>query len=212
MAAQPPKTSSWIGAQLPVHISNHWQWHNDAGYRTIGTTASAYQYLYRTEVRYSFNKNWSTTAGVALFFTRSTYEKKDHEFRKEFRVWEEINFNNTISKKIIIQHRLRIEERRFAPLLNKVATTALRFRYRIAATQILSSKWSLQLYNEYMHQESVHKFSFNQNRLGTTASYAVNSSFQVQGGYMWLQRKTFSQHNLLLSFQKNIHLKKTKEK
>jgi hypothetical protein len=55
-----------------------------------------------------------------------------------------------------------------------------------------------------MQQSISNKFSFNQNRLIATAIYTINTSAQLNGGYMWLLRQTGSQHIMVITFQKNI--------
>jgi hypothetical protein len=202
--AQQSETSAWSGVQLPVSFNSKWQWHNDAGYRTIGFSGSAYQYLYRTGARYSFTKGWSAAAGAAFFFTRTSYQKADHEFGKEFRLWQELNFNKYINGKCSLQNRIRIEQRWFNATQSIETYTAFRLRYRLSGLQKLSDKWGLQLANEYMQQSVNKKFSFNQNRVIASAIYSINQFNQFQCGYMWLLWPSSSQHVMVITFQKNI--------
>lgn len=202
--AQIPATGSWFALQLPVKINEKWQWHNDAGYRTLGASLNAYQFLYRTGIRYAVNKKWSVTTGTAFFYTRSSYEKFNREFGKEFRLWQEVNAQHPVSKNISLQNRFRTEQRWFAETDNRAAYFGFRLRYRAAATKTLTEKWSVQLASEYMRQLVNNKFSFNQNRVMTTALYKINSSAQLQGGYMWLKWPASSQHIIIFTFQKTI--------
>jgi len=203
--AQQSETGVWLGLQLPVTFNEKWQWHNDAGYRTIGFTQAAYQYLYRTGIRYCFNRAWSATAGTAFFFTRHSYQQKDHEFGKEFRLWQEVNFNKPLVGQFYLQNRIRTEERWFEASGNNKAYYGFRFRYRLSGLQKLSDRWGVQLADEYMQQSAHKKFTFNQNRLMLSALYGINPTTQFQFGYMWLLRpSSLSQHILTLTFQKNI--------
>lgn len=204
--AQIPSTGSWIALQLPVKINDKWQWHNDAGYRTLGASVSAYQFLYRTGVRYVANKNWSFATGTAFFYTRSSYQKYNSEFGREFRLWQELNAQHPVSKSILLQNRFRSEQRWFSATDNRDAYFGFRIRYRAAATKELSEKLSIQLANEYMRQQANNKFSFNQNRMMATALYKLSPSAQLQGGYMWLKWPSSSQHIITFTLQKVISL------
>lgn len=205
--AQRPETGTWIAVQLPVIFSTHWQWHNDAGYRTLGTSPSALQYLYRTGIRYTFTKKWSAAAGTAFFFSRTSFTKTNDEFGYEFRWWQEGNFQKQVREKLQGQVRLRMEQRFFEETKSKAAYTAYRFRLRTAIAQQLSPKWSLQLADEYMEQNTRQKISFDQNRLMASVIYRFNSFGQLQSGYMWLRwPQQQDQHILTISFIKNISL------
>lgn len=206
-ASQQPETSAWLSLQVPVNLNNKWQWHNDAGYRTIGFNPSPYQILYRTGARYFLTKEVSVAGGVAFFLTRATFKKADDEFGNEFRIWQELNLNTPIGKKFFLQNRIRSEERWFDKVQNKAAYYAFRFRYRFSGTFKLTAKWSVQLADEYMQQAIKGTFSFNQNRVISTAIYQFGSSASLQCGYMWLLRQTVSQHAAIISFQKNISWK-----
>jgi len=204
--AQIPDAGTWLAIQVPVNISKKWQWHNDAGYRTLGASISPYQFLYRTGARFTFNKKWSTAGGVAFFYTRSSYQKFNREFGGEFRLWQELNGQHPISKSISLQNRVRTEQRWFAKTDDRSAYFGFRFRYRVAATKLLNDKWSIQLANEYMRQQANNSFTFNQNRLILTALYKFNPTSQLQGGYMWLKWPAESQHIATFTFQKIISL------
>lgn len=205
--SQRPATGIWFNGQLPLQINNKWLLHNEAGYRTLGNSASALQYLYRTGIRYNINNNWSTTAGIAFFFTRTTYTKQNDEFAKEFRFWEEINYKLQLTKKLHCQTRIRIEQRSFAATSSKQAYHAFRYRIKPQLQQSITGKWSLLIADEYMQQYAHSNWSFDQNRLIANALYQVNKLTQFQAGYMWLHWPAHASQNILmLSFQKTISL------
>ncbi len=205
-AQQRPNTGEWFAMNLPVNFSKHWQWHNDAGYRTLGTSVKALQYLYRTGVRYNFDKQLSTAAGVAFFFSRTSFSKANDEFGHEFRFWEEITRQHSLNEKLQLLLRFRTEQRFFAATSSKEKYTGYRFRLRPGVNQKLNKKWSLQLTNEYMRQAANHKFSFDQNRLTFSGIYQFNRTAQLQAGYMWLKWPRDNQHILTFTFTKNISL------
>lgn len=207
LLSQRPATGAWLNLQLPFQINNKWQLHNEGGYRTLGNFTSALQYLYRTGIRYNVNKNWSTAAGVAFFFTRTNYSKQNNEFAKEFRLWEEANFKNQLIKKLHYQIRLRIEQRSFAVTSSKSSYYAFRYRIKPQLQQIITDKWSILIADEYMQQYAHSNWSFDQNRLIANAVYQVNKFTQFQAGYMWLRWPARSSQNIvMLSFQKTISL------
>ncbi len=202
--AQRPETAAWLAVQVPVNFSKHWQWHNDAGYRTLGTSVKAFQYLFRTGFQYRFNEQWSSAAGVAFFFSRTSFVKSDNEFGRESRFWEEINYQRQFNKKFQSQLRFRTEQRFFSATISKTAFTAFRFRIRASLTENLAGKWSLQLADEFMEQVIGQKTSFDQNRAIVSGIYQINPTTQLQGGYMWLLWPKGDQHIVTIGFIKNI--------
>jgi hypothetical protein len=198
----------WLSAQAQVAVSKKWQWHHDAGYRTVGYSVWAQQYFYRTGLRYLFNKKWSAAIGTADFVTRVSAQKTNHEFGNEFRLWQEGAFNIMAGKKNKIQQRLRTEERWFGAVKEKEAYAAFRLRYRLMFQHIFSAKWNVQLADEYMHQYAGRSFSFNQNRIIAALNYNVHVSTQLQVGYMFVDKPGSSQQSVIVSVQKNISWKR----
>lgn len=205
-AQQRPETGIWTAVNLHVNISKQWQWHNDAGYRTFGTSVDPLQFLYRTGIRYNFNKQTSTASGIASFFTKANFDKSQNEFGSEFRFWEEIVHQQVLNKKLQLLLRFRAEQRFFAATSIKDKYTGYRFRLRPVFNQRLSDKWSLQLADEYMRQIANEKFSFDQNRLTFSGIYQFSRSAQIQGGYMWVKWPGSNQHILTFTFTKVISL------
>lgn len=203
--SQRPTSGMWWSLQMPVELTAHWQWHNDGGYRTLGNFLSPYQYLYRTGVRYKWQDNWNAAAGIAFFFTRSSFLKTNNEFGREFRCWQELNNLRLFTKWLQMGARLRTEQRFFTATQFKAAYTAFRLRLKPVFTALVTKNCSLQLAGEYMRQFAHGRFSFDQNRLMIAAIYKLNVSAQLQGGYMWLYWPDHSsQHILTVGFQKNI--------
>ena len=194
----------WNTVQLPVQLSSGWQLHNDISYRTIGGSASAYQYTFRTGIRRFVNDKWNVATGLALFFTRTSFDKTNHEFGREFRLWQEVVKENKLNKKLSLFNRFRTEERFFAATSVKDKDFAMRLRFRMAIIQALSVKWKIQLANEYMRQYTRREFTFQQNRLGATAIFSVNNTTQLQAGYIWCTMTTSTQHFITCTLIKTI--------
>ncbi len=201
---QQSQTIVWNTLQLPVQLSSNWQVHNDISYRTIGVSASAYQYTFRTGIRRFINEKWNVATGLAFFFTRTSFDKTNHDFSREFRLWQEVVKENKLNKKLSLFSRFRIEERFFAATSKKDKNFALRFRYRMSLVQTVSDKWKLQLANEYMQQLAGGEFAFQQNRLGATVIYNENKSTQLQAGYIWSKLTAGTRHFVTCTFIKII--------
>jgi Protein of unknown function (DUF2490) len=109
-----------------------------------------------------------------------------------------------LAPKFALQHRFRSEERFFAATPTRAALQALRVRYRLLAIQTLNEHWKLLIGNEYMHQLANKKFEFQQNRAQGAVQYIINSSSQLQAGYIWSKLSNSNQHFITLTFQKKI--------
>jgi hypothetical protein len=205
--AQESKTLMWNTIQVPIQISKKWQMHNDISYRFIITPGTAFQYTFRTGMRRMFNEKWNAASGVALFLTRTSLEKANHEFGREFRIWQEVVNENKLNKKISLINRFRIDERYFASTSTTDASIAIRFRYRLAIVQTISDKWKLQLADEYMQQLNKSGISFQQNRLSAAGIYVFNSSTQLQAGYMWSKLPASALHYVTCTLIKTLHSK-----
>lgn len=203
-AQQSPGSGTWLSFQAPVNFLKHWQWHNDAGYRTLGVSVLPLQYLYRTGLRYNFNLKVNAAAGVAFFFTKADYDKSHHDFGYEFRIWQEGNYQSAVKGPYKWQGRVRTEQRFFASSGGKPAYQAHRFRLRTALIRQVTSDLSLQVAVEYMQQMVSRKISFDQNRTMISVIRKLNSTILLQGGYMWLHKPADDQHIITISFIKNI--------
>lgn len=202
--AQRPLTGSWLTLNVPVNFSKKMQWHNDAGYRTLGGSITPLQVFVRTGVRYSFSETLSTAGGIAFFFTKISFDKSDREFGKEFRTWQELNVTKRLGEKLNSIYRLRTEQRFFANTEHKGSYTAYRFRLRTMLQQKIGSRVSLQLSDEYMWQIVKNRMRFDQNRLAVSLVYKLKDNVQLQPGYMWLKWPDASQHIVMVTIQKNI--------
>lgn len=206
-AAQQPKTAAWLGGQLQLKLSDKWAWHSDAGFRTVSTAFTSHQLLYRTGIRYFINKNFGVTAGGALFFTRSSFDKGNHEFGRELRLWQEV-FHQTNIHKLIWQNRFTAEQRFFDDTQKKPAYAAYRVRLKTTFTKPVNEKWAVQVSDEYMRQLTNNIFAFDQNRLMAYGLYNSNANTVWRAGYTCLMLPyNQTRYVLNINFQKTITLK-----
>ena len=185
--AQDPKGEMWFSISMPVHFGkqNTWQWTNDASYRTNGMSLVPHLYLYRSGIRHQLNSHWNVAAGGALLFTRVSYNKNDHEFGQENRLWQEVVHQTSQSATFRLQNRFRVEERFFDAVENRSAFHAVRFRYRSLLTYAVRKNLLMQVADEYMQQLADAHLKFNQNRLYATLIRTLAKQSQVQLSYIW---------------------------
>ena len=111
-------TLVWNTLQFPIQFSTKWQLHNDISYRTIGVSGSAYQNTFRTGIRRFIDNKWNVASGLAFFYTRTSFNKMNHEFGREFRLWQEVVKENKLNKKLSLFNRFRTH-RWFSAYRNK---------------------------------------------------------------------------------------------
>lgn len=198
------ETIVWHSLSTPVRFSSKWQVPVDVSYRTIGFSTSAYQYTFRTGLKRFINDVWSTAAGVALFFTRTSFEKADHEFGREVRLWQDIVAEKGFKNRFVFQNRFRVEERFFAPTEAKEKYFAIRLRYRAGLTKFLGERFRVQLAEEYMEHYTSGQFSFQQNRVYFSTGYLMNKLTQIDLGYIWSRIPEVNRHYMTVSFQRTI--------
>lgn len=200
--AQPRGVSLWFTGQIPVSFSKKWQWQNDLIYKSAGTSAKAYQRFYRTGIRYEFSDDWNVAGGVGFFSTLAATNKDDDEFGKEFRFWQDLNYQHEVNKALFFQNRFRTEERFLKATSQKKSSHIFNLNDKVSFTKPVSDKWDIQLADELFEQVINKKLIFNQNRLIGMGIYNITKNMQVQGGYIWVLRKTFSQHVIQFTIKK----------
>ena len=193
-------SSIWFAGQLGMRKKN-WEWHQDAGYRTIGTSPRATLWFYRTGARHYFNEHWNVAGGYALFNARVDKEKP--AFSAENRIWEEAVRQDQWNKLRWVQ-RFRIDHRWFNANSKTEAYTAHRFRYRTAFIQTLHPQIDLQLYDEIMIQRQQGEWLLNQNRIGAFVYIRTGKQQVINLGYTWLQQPSGNLNLLHVGFQQNI--------
>lgn len=193
-------SSIWFSVQVPTRIKN-WEWHQDAGYRTIGTSARATLWLYRTGVRHYFSDHWNAAAGYALFASR--VEKDKPAFGVENRIWEEAIRQDQWGKLKWMQ-RIRIEQRWFDATPAEPSYAAHRLRYRTAFVHALNPKFDLQVYDEFMVQRHHGEWGFNQNRTGVWLNFKPSKKQLFNVGYTFLHQASGNTHLMMLGYQQNL--------
>jgi hypothetical protein len=193
-------SSIWFAGQLGLRKKN-WEWHQDAGYRTIGVGPKATLWFYRTGVRHYFNEHWNAAAGYALFVSR--VDKNKPAFSAENRIWEEIVRQDQWNKLRWVQ-RFRIDHRWFNANSRSEAFTAHRLRYRTAFIRTLHPKIDMQLYDEIMVQRQHGEWLLNQNRIGMFVHVRTGKQQLVNLGYTRMQQPSGNSNLLHVGFQHQL--------
>lgn len=197
--------SIWQTVQLPVKLNQKLSMHNDAGYRTLGTSTQPRQMLIRTGFRYHFSKKADVAGGIALFFTKVSLIREEHEFGREFRLWQEMQQQLKIVKRINVMLRLRSEQRFFESTSFRKRYDAYRFRYRATFQHELNERLQLQAGFEYMHQFEDGVSRFNQYRVQPSILWKINNDLQLQTMYMIVKTPNELQRALWLTWIYNMN-------
>ena len=200
--AQPKGASFWLSAQLPVDFSPRWQWHNDLAYKSNGVTIQTYQRWYRTGLRYRISDKFNVAGGIGFLATQASTNSKDDEFGKEFRIFQELIFQNPMRNNWQFQDRVRVEERFLKATTTKPASHILQLSDRVSFTKTLNKKWDVQFADEFFEQVIDKELVFSQNRVMGVGIYKVSKKFQVQGNLIYVIRKTFTQQIFQLTIRK----------
>jgi hypothetical protein len=193
-------SSIWFAGQLGLR-KKKWEWHQDAGYRTIGVGPKATLWFYRTGARHYFNEHWNVAAGYALFDAR--VDKNKPAFSAENRIWEEVVRQDQWKKLRWVQ-RIRIDHRRFNANSRTEAFTAHRLRYRTAFIRTIHPKIDLQVYDEIMIQRQHGDWLLNQNRIGMFVHVRTGKQQLVNLGYTRMQLPSGNSNLLHVGFQHQL--------
>lgn len=189
----------WAAYRTTIHLNNKWSVVSDAQVRTIGWADQWLLYAIRTGINYNTTKNFSYTAGIALF-RNSVYDNKTLLFFKnEWRQWEEVSHNLPIDKHLSLIQRLRIEERFLQVVENNHLVHSynfiLRMRYKFEWQYISPIKnVTLLAGNEIFVNPGYFskKNFFDQNRTLAGFSYKLNTNSSLENQYI----KIFQWHSL----------------
>lgn len=123
----------WFQYYNQTKLNNKWTWLIDGSYRRKDNFSELSQYLIRTGIGYSINKDVKINAGIAHF----GFVSSEQLSKVEFRPYQEVIVKNKL-KKISLNHRFRVEQRYFYPVINgdlqNLSTFNFRYRYALIAS------------------------------------------------------------------------------
>ena len=196
---QDDNTICWTASIYTIYLSKktslylEYQWRREQFYQNWQ------QSLARGGIQYHFNPDVSVMAGYGyvITFPYGDYPAGPHPV-PEHRFFEQVAWNDTKGK-LILSHRIRLEQRMLGKIDQKAADYAVtdwtylnRVRYQLRLAYPLNHKkienktWYLAAYDELFISfgSNVNQNVFDQNRIGLLGGYQFNRMFRVEAGYL----------------------------
>ncbi len=123
----------WLQYYSQIQLSDRWTWLSDAGFRWKGGFEENSQYVIRTGIGYAINP----TIRISTGFAHLGFYSSDKVDRVEFRPYQELLVENKFNK-VGLNHRYRIEERFFNPVINGQIQPSSSFNFRFRYSVIVS--------------------------------------------------------------------------
>ncbi len=194
----------WTRYYNQISLNDKWTWHNEVDNRVFFENNKHQNLIVHSRLHYKFLKN----ADLAIGFTYSLQGPQDPNSKSnliipELRPVQELNFNSTISNRLAILQRLRIDER-FIRKNNGVELLEgynfnFRFRYRLQAAykfQKVAAKitTTLKISDELMFNcgKNIVYNQFDQNRFYLGIEQVINKNISAELGGMYLFQKRSS--------------------
>lgn len=191
---------SWNGSFNTIYLSKkvsvwlEYQWRREAFY------ANWQQSLPRIGLQYHFNKDVSAMAGYAYVITYAygDYQPGPYEF-PEHRIFEQLVWNDNNHGRLMINHRLRLEQRLLGKVNQKAPEYAvngynylnraryqIRLQYPLNHAKMESKTWYLAAFDELLigFGSNVNQNIFDQNRIGGVGGYQFNKMFRFEAGFI----------------------------
>lgn len=203
-AQKDKRIGSWTVLNFQYVFTPKWGTWAELQSRELNPFYNIFYYETKGGFFYNLDNNFQLLAGTGYYATHGENFSEGPE-RKEFRVWQQVIFNQYYSR-VKFEHRFRIEER----WINKEFNN--RFRYRITVAvplnhkQIIPKTVFLAAYNEiFLTTKPPH---FMRNRAYMGVGYQINKILTAQVG--WLNQynyeilKTNDKNNIVLNFNIRI--------
>jgi hypothetical protein len=192
----------WLRYYNQLRINEKWAWHNEIEDRRFFINNQQHHLIAHTRLYYKILSNTDIAFGL-------TYSRQSPQFINaiatlivpEIRPNQEIDVSNTLAKRLILQHRLRIDERFMRKNNGEELLDGydfnFRFRYRLQVNYRLSSdsaknKTTFKVSNEIMLNtgKNIVYNQFDQNRIYAGCEQELNKKISVELGYLhWYQQR-----------------------
>ncbi len=200
--AQTSFHSGWLASFNTIKLSGKWSLHADFQFRSTDSYAKWQTILLRTGINYQAGKRSIITAGYAYIPNRAGLSGQ-YGLLAEHRLWQQFIYNQALSKRISLQHRLRFEERWIpVPKIangnlgsdDNIFATRLRYFFRTilpwhndgkAFTKGFFTGIQNELFLHTSNKQKLNGRTFDQNRLYFSAGYRLSKQFDVEAGYLW---------------------------
>lgn len=220
------ENQQWIQYYNQLKLSEKWSLLTDGGFRWKNDLKENSQYIIRTAANYKLNSTMSVSAGLAHL---GFYDNSGNVNRVEFRPYQEYTISNAY-KPISIQHRFRLEERIFYPVIDgKMQSDSdfnFRFRYRLLfnipifklSSTDATKNVALSLGDEIMINagNEIVNTIFDQNRIliGSVVTFDKNLSASIIYNNQFASTKTAGTYNhtnvIWLGITHKINVSKSK--
>jgi hypothetical protein len=193
-----------------TRLHNKWSLHSEVQFRSYEIFPNTEQLLIRGGLNYHYNSSLLFTAGYGWITNYVNDEKffKD-QIVDENRVWEQIILKNNTGR-VFFEHRYRFEQRWISSSSNTNYRNRLRYLLRLTIPmnnkELKKNTLFLGLYNEVFI--NLTNSPFDRNRLYGALGYQINSSTNIQLGYLLQTVATKSRQYLQLGLTFNPDLRK----
>lgn len=191
--------SGWLASFNTFKAGKKTSVHADLQWRSSDELKHTQTLLLRSGLNFHVTKTLTATSGYALIHNRRVVSGISG-YSTEHRIWEQLLYNHKL-KKIFVTHRLRLEQRFISKVMvinnqlkNDGSVYANRFRYFIRTViplqpqEPFSKGLFAALQNEVFfnigNTTNVNGKLFDQNRLYFAIGYRLNSSFDLETGYL----------------------------
>jgi hypothetical protein len=191
--------SGWLASFNTIKLGAKTSIHADIQLRSSDKIKHVQTLLLRTGLNVQLKKNITVTAGYAYISNRRIVSDVSG-YAPEHRIWEQLLITHKI-KFIPVSHRFRIEQRFLSTstavnneLENDLSGYANRFRYFFRGIIPFQKQQNFQkgmfaaLQNEvfinFGNTDDVNGKFFDQNRLYAAIGYRINSTSDIEAGYL----------------------------
>ncbi len=193
-------TIAWTSSFNTIYLTKNvsvwleYQWRREA------LVANWQQSLPRVGLQYHFKNNVSAMVGYGYIITYpyGDYQTGPYSF-PEHRVFEQLVWNDNSHGRLMINHRLRLEQRLLGKVNQKAAEYAVdgynylnrvRYQMRVACpinnAKLIDKTWYVAAFDELLigFGSNVNQNIFDQNRVGVLGGYQFNKQFRLEAGYI----------------------------
>jgi hypothetical protein len=191
--------SGWLASFNTFKTGKKTSIHADVQWRSSDELKHTQTLLLRSGLNVHLTKQLIVTGGYAFVHNRRTVGSVSG-YAPEHRIWEQLLYNHKL-KNIFVSHRFRLEQRFISKsvvlnneLKNDGSLYANRFRYFIrnvfplqqqpAFTKGIFAALQNEVFVNIGNTANVNGKFFDQNRLYLAMGYRLNSSFDLETGYL----------------------------
>jgi len=191
--------SGWLATFATIKTGKKTSVHADIQWRSSAQVEHMQTLLIRTGLNYHLNKQWTATAGYAYTYNRRNVNDVSG-YAPEHRIWEQLQYGHRLNL-LSMSHRLRLEQRFIGQSTvenNELKTDSYsyvnRIRYYIKTTAPFRRQKTFtrgmfallqeEVFLNFGNTDNANGKTFDQNRVFLALGYRLNTSFDIEAGYM----------------------------